>query len=251
MNSFEWDLTKDAAKALISAGTGWALKGVYDRFRTRKARSFWKPFLSKDLRLVVGPFRQFKGFERSGLLGVGDARALAELQRYLAQIGAHEPKVVYADRLGDDDQRQTLISLGGPDANKVTRDAVELIASKLRFGDPLVHDIRIRDTAMAPPVIYVPSEPDCDGSATDYGLILRAPNPVAPDKQIMIIGGSFGHGTLAGTRYVTSPEFLGLPVSKAGEALECLVKTDVIFDEPQAIRNVQARSIQAAAAPGT
>lgn len=45
----------------------------------------------------------------------------------------------------------------------------------------------------------------------------------------MIIAGSFGHGTVAGTRYATSPAFLALPTSEARHAFECLVKTDVWY----------------------
>ncbi len=251
-DSLAWDLIKDAAKFLIGAAAGWALKVSRDRWRTRNARSFWRPFLSNDLRLVIGCFREFPGFERSGLLGVGDAIALAELQRYLGQIGASEPKVVYADRLEGDALKHTLISLGGPDANAVTREAVKLIDSKLRFGNPSIHEIAIRDTGVDPPRLYVPSEPDRDGAATDYGLILRAPNPFAADKEIMIIAGSFGHGTVAGTRYATSPAFLKLPASRASGALECLVQTDVVRDAPQSIRLVVARNILTnTAAPGT
>ena len=196
------------------------------------------------MRLVIGRFGEFQSFERSGLLGVGDAIALAELQHYLGKIGATEPQVVYADRIEGDDLKHTLISLGGPDANAVTRDAVKLIDSKLRFGDPSINEIAIRDTGVDPPHYYVPSTPDHDGAATDYGVILRARNPFAADKEVMIIAGSFGHGTIAGTRYVTSPAFLALPASKARGALECLVETDVVRDAPQSIRLMVARPIR-------
>jgi len=59
----------------------------------------------------------------------------------------------------------------------------------------------------------------------------------------MIIAGSFGHGTWAGTRYVMSPAFLELPEAKARGAPECLVKTDVVRDTPQAIRLIVVRNI--------
>jgi hypothetical protein len=59
----------------------------------------------------------------------------------------------------------------------------------------------------------------------------------------MIIAGSSGHGTVAGTRYAISPAFLSLPISKARDAFECLVETDVVRDAPQAIRLLVAGSI--------
>ena len=66
--------------------------------------------------------------------------------------------------------KHTIIALGGPDANAVTRDAVKHINSKLRFGDPEVNDIAIRDTTSEPPRFYAPSPADRDGTGTDYGL---------------------------------------------------------------------------------
>lgn len=159
VESLAWDLVKDGAEFLIGAAAGWALKVARDRWRTRNARSFWRPFLSDDLRLAIGRFGDFSSFERSGLLGVGDAIALAELQHYLGQIGATEPQVVYADRLDGDALKHTLISLGGPDANAVTREAINLIDSKLRFGDPSINEISIRDTGVCPPRRHVPSGP--------------------------------------------------------------------------------------------
>jgi hypothetical protein len=151
LNSLAWDLIKDGVKFLIGGAARWALKVARDHWRTRNAHSFWRPFLSNDVRLVIGRFGQFPSFERSGLLGVGDAIALAELQHYLGQIGASEPQLVYVDRLDGDALKHTLISLPGPDANAVTREAVKLIDSKLRFGDPSINEIAIRDTGVNPP----------------------------------------------------------------------------------------------------
>ncbi|MBZ5510011.1 MAG: hypothetical protein LAN70_02465 [Acidobacteriia bacterium] len=246
---FGWDLAKEAAKYLVVAAAGWVLNSGKRWWGTRPARAFWHPFISDDLRLVVGHFEQFRLFERSGVIGVGDAIALGELQRYLAQIGARDPKVVYDNRLEGDDLKHTIIALGGPDANEVTRGAVKQIDSKLRFGDPEVdkNAIVIRDTTSDPPRLYNPDPLDRDGAGTDFGLILRAPNPYAPEKEMMIIAGSFGHGTWAATRYVISPAFLALREAKAQGPLECLVKTEVVRDTPQAIHLIVARSIRCGA----
>lgn len=243
LDSFTADLAKESGKYLIGAAAGWLLKAGGDRWRTRRARTFWRPFLSKDVRIVIGRFENFKNWEPSGLLGVGDAIALSELQKYLTQIGGN-PEVVYADRIDGDSLKHTLISLGGPDVNQVTREAVKKIDSRLRFGDPSSNEIAIKDTAVVPQNLYTPTVPDIDGSAVDYGVILRAPNPFSAGKEIMILAGSFGHGTWAATRYVTSLEFLNLPISNTLNALEYLVSTDVVKDTPQAIHLIVGRSFQ-------
>jgi hypothetical protein len=238
-----WDLTKDAIKVSLGAVVGWVVKVIRDRWRTRKARAFWRPFLSSDPLLVVGRFGDFDGFERSGLLGVGDAIALAELQHYLANLGVR-PRVAYADRLEGDTVKQTLILLGGPDANSVTSRAVKHIDSKLRFGDPSINEIAIRDTAVNPPHCYIPSSPDGDRGSIDYGVILRSPNPFAPDKELLVLAGSFGHGTWAAARYVTTAEFFAACESIGGDGVECLIETDVEFDTPQEIRRVLLRRLK-------
>jgi hypothetical protein len=243
----EWEAAKEVAKFLIGAGGGWVLKIGHDRWNTRRARAFWRPFLSSDVRLVIGRFDKIRNvdvrrFERSGVLGVGDAIALAEIQSYLGLIGAN-PQVAYADRLEGDALKYTMILLGGPDANSVTRRAVKHISSNLRFGDPEINEIAIHDTAQTPERIYQPSPLDRDNSGTDYGLILRAPNPFDPNKEIMILAGSFGHGTWAAVRHVTSAAFLTNMKSIPLSAIECLVETDVELDTPQEIRQVLLRGI--------
>jgi hypothetical protein len=240
-------LLGDGAKYLVAAAAGWALKVGRDRWKTRRARAFWRPFILDDLRIVIGRFGQFQRFERSGLIGVGDARALAELQRSLAKIGMNNPSVRYADELHGDELKHTIIALGGPDANAVTCQALNRIRSKLRFSSLRMDRIVIEDSASAPPDLYIPSEPDAGGATTDYGLILRAPNPFAPEKEIMIMAGSYGHGTLACTRFAFLPEFLALRGAKSKNPFECLVKTDVVLDAPQAIRLILLRSIQSRA----
>lgn len=235
------DLMKDGAKFLIGAGAGWVLRKGTERWRTRHARSFWRPFLSDDLYLVVGSFPEFRKFERSGLLGLGDAIALGEIQRFLTQIGAKRVEQVFANRLNGDGLKQTMVVLGGPDANSVAFDAFGQFNSQFRFGPS---DVAIRDTATTPTKVYFPSNFDENGSGIDYGLILCGPNPFCPDKKMMLIAGCYGHGTWAGARYVGSKEFLELPQIKDGGTFECLIKTDIVRDTPQAIHMIAIRKIK-------
>ena len=240
LSEFEWDMTKDAIKYPIGAAALWILQVGRGRFRTRRAHAFWRPFLSTDL--VIGSFPA-RDFERTGLVGLGDAIALAELQLYLREIGGN-PKVAYADRLDGDELKHTMILLGGPDANSVTRRLYNRIASTLRLGNHESGEISIRDTSVQPPHFYGPSPRDHNNAYTDHGLILRAPNPLAPDKEVMIIAGSFGHGTWAAARHVASTEFLKKCRSLKHGPIECLVQTDVELDTPQNIRELLIRNFR-------
>ncbi len=237
------DLLKDGVKFLIGTAAGWAWKMLYDRWwKTRKARKFWRPFLSKDLHIVLGRFGEFEEFERSGFIGVGDAFALAELQRFLATMGIREPHVVYADRVEGDALKHPLILLGGPDCNVITSEALKLIRTTLRLGDPSIHEIAIRDTSTHPPHLYIPRAPTAQEAGSDFGVVFRVPNPFSADKAALIIAGAFGHGTWAAARYLISPEFLRKQAAISG-FLECLVETDIVRDTPQQIRPVVVRPI--------
>ena len=44
-----------------------------------RARRFWRPFVSGDLKIVLARFREFDSWEPSGLVGVGGMQAAAEL----------------------------------------------------------------------------------------------------------------------------------------------------------------------------
>jgi hypothetical protein len=242
------DLVKDSAKFLIGTAAGWIWKLLYDRWKMRKALDFWRPFLAKDLRIVLGRFGEFDDFERSGLLGVGDAIALAELQSFLATMGTTEPQLCYADRIRRDGDalKHPLILLGGPDVNAITHEVSKLLRTGLRFGDPTIHEITFRDILADPPRVYSPNVPTALQTGSDLGLIFRAPNPFAPDKPALIIAGSFGHGTWAAARYLMSPEFLRSQAAKH-RSLEGLIETDIALDTPQQIRCLVLRPIGSAA----
>src|SRR5690242_12633632 len=62
---------------------GWASPRIRQQVRTRRARRFWRPFAELDhLRVLCGGHRgkYFDSWEASGLAGIGDVNAIAELQ---------------------------------------------------------------------------------------------------------------------------------------------------------------------------
>lgn len=222
-------LAFDWVKLGLSAIAGWLLKGGQDRWRTRHARRFWRPFLRHGTIIVLGRTLDDHGYERSGLLGIGDAMALSEIRQFLLHIGSQEPEVAFARQLSGDQLKETLILVGGPDVNTATLNFLTSLTTNLRFVDPKRHVVSIHDTSTAPPTLYPNKSDDC-------GMIIRAKNPFAESRAILILAGSFGHGTLAAARFSISPEFLKQRVVQAGRPLECLVETDVIRDTPQKIR---------------
>jgi len=222
-------LASDWVKVGIGAIAGWLLKVGRDWWRMRHARSFWRPFLRQGTTIVLGRTLDAPGWERTALLGTGDAMALAEVRQFLLRLGAKEPEVAFANDFPGDQLKRTLILIGGPDVNTITSDAVKSIRSSLRFGNPAIHEVSIRDISTSPASVYPAGSDDC-------GVIIRAKNPFALAQKVLILAGSFGHGTLAAARYAISEEFLKKRVVNSGLSLECLVETDVVRDTPQKIR---------------
>jgi hypothetical protein len=237
------EVVKETAKYAVAGVAGWLLIVAGDRWRTRRARPLFRPFLKEDLLIVVGRFEEFREWDPCGLIGVGDAFALKELQKLLSRMGAKEPKVVYADRiLSDGDElKHPVIVLGGPDANAVTKEFAGCIPSGFRFGDASVNEVTISDVGGTPTRSFSPRVEE--GRGVDYGLVMRAPNPLEPDKPMMILAGAFGYGTWAAVRLLASPAFHKESKRILKRPFEGLIRTEVIGDTPQRTTVVELRSL--------
>lgn len=207
-----------------------------------KAKDFWAPFSNGQLQIVVGRHGGFTTFEYSGFLGVGCVLGMTELQVHLNEVGLHDFAVAFADRLGGDSLKTHMVLLGGPDANAITNEVVNRIDSTLRFGKSVHHEIALYDSITRN--VYTPTGTGTKLIKEDYAIIFRTSNPFASGKHLLLIAGSFGYGTWAGVRYVTSQAFLDHELVKAGSAVECLIRTDIFRDTPQAIELVTLREIK-------
>lgn len=192
------------ATTLIGYIIGRVWQRIADQIPYRRARTFWKPLFTSQIQVVVSRFETSEFTEPTGIVGGGDAIALREISTYLSRIGFRRHQVVYVDEAALD-RKNNLILLGGPDANAVTRQAMELIGSRLQLLDPgpglsaEVRDLapadahRSRGEAAKPAARkYVPT-PD-----SDYGVIIRAHNPFNPEKWLAIFAGAYGYGTWGG-----------------------------------------------------
>jgi hypothetical protein len=242
-----------------------------------RARRFWRPVMTNDLQLVLGGFGDLRGFEASGLVGRGDVLAMDELIAYFEKIGYGKPRIAYGDQLGradllGDSLRTNMIILGGTDANSLTRDMVNQIklgvdfvptsvdefqadrsvgevkerrvrnlmrARGIKFGQPwripVIRDL-VDQSGSTQPKVYRPSVKD-GKVQSDYGLIIRAPNPFDPAKNVIILCGTYGYGTWAAVRFAQSREFLAeLAKIRSARAIECVVGVDVVRESPQRLR---------------
>jgi hypothetical protein len=198
--------------------------------RPARAAGPWRELMEPDLTIVVGVFGVMD--EPAGRMGAGCAFGLIELLRHLDQIGVRQPKVIKiasGDQATDDFRRSTLILLGGPARNAVTRAAMKRLSLTHHFTDPgtTIRDVRTGTTYSYNRTLLGRTD------GTDYGLLVRARNPFNSRASILIIAGSSGYGSWAGTRLITEPSALD-ETAASGDSFECIFTTDVLDRNPQA-----------------
>ena len=238
---------------LLTIFIGFILGSTWQISRRRlsylRARRFWRPFLSADLQIVIGRFQEFNAFEASGFVGVGDMQAAAEIAAFFDDLGlrrsGHTASIVYHDRLAGDLYGANLICIGGPDANKVTDRILGRINHTIKLGDPRQHEIFLHDAETGE--IYSPKvERDSENReviASDYGLLVKAPNPYDSHRSTMIFAGSFGYGTWGGVKLTRMSEFLRAKLVRRGAAVECLYKVEILEEMPQRPEIVLMRQV--------
>lgn len=207
--------------------------------RELRTGSPWHELFEPDLTIVVSIFGLMD--EPAGLMNAGCAFSLIELLRHLDQIGARQPRIIKiadGDQVTDDFRRSTLILIGGPARNTVTRDAMRRLPLTHHFVEPVT---TIRDAQTGRGYSYSPT---LFGQAigTDYGLLVKARNPFNPRTFILIIAGSSGYGSWAGTRLITEPSALD-ETAASGDSFECIFANDVLDRNPQATEALVIRRL--------
>jgi hypothetical protein len=123
-----------AAKGMVGFGAfvlglcaRWAWASVRARYASWKANALWQKILRGRITIVTSIFEHptRREFEQSGLIGVGDAWALAVLESWFKSIRFRDYEIRYAHEVpGDMLNGSNLTCVGGPDANSITRDAL-------------------------------------------------------------------------------------------------------------------------------
>lgn len=148
----------------------------------RATRPFWRPIAQSPLTVVLGR-HDLLGWEPSGLMGVGDAKAIDELREYFRSLHLMPFTVQFVDEVPKGQTHDgTLLCIGGPDTSlsngefRITADLWRLAQTSFRWGNSAAHDIRLVDSNSG--MCFAP-----DGFPTavtrDYALIVRMPNPYA------------------------------------------------------------------------
>ena len=239
----------DIAVNLIAAGIGgvavWTTGRTRRRTRLLRARRFWKDMGDRGVTVVFGV--QDRGsldaWERSGLIGLGDAEAIVSIEEQLRTYG-FDPTVRPTEDLAASELRRDLVLIGGPDGNAVTAEMVQRIEPALTFRFPhwREHVVLLVDKTTGHE--YHP-EYDEDGRLTvDYGVVVRAPNPLADDgTEVVLLCGCWGHGTAAAAESLRGKALHQREVSTR-RPFEALVKVAVVNGRNHAITVLDVRALQ-------
>lgn len=169
-----------------------------------------------------------------GLPGVGEVRALVELQAIFVESGLGRlPTLISTEPAVALSEGFDLILIGGPDANEATKEVLLRVPGRFTFSDRQ-NDVSITDRLAGD--VYPKSVGS--GIRTDAGAIKQMPNPLNKDRQVLIIAGSFGYGTLAGAKLCRDKDFLKDRIVAPGRPFENLFTTEVVGDEPKRTKMV-------------
>ncbi|MFG3338228.1 hypothetical protein [Glycomyces sp. NPDC048151] len=218
---------------------GLSFRRISLGFRTRALRSFWKPITNDGVRVAIGSFfvndyyrddpAGHEGIvslvELAGYAGLGDLDAYIQLKEQLRRAGVRKVELGPGHQVSDEQRRENLILLGGPHSNPLSAMVLRQLPNTFSFGaadgpGDFGKDAKIYDNILD-------SSMDCKKGPsgeleTDQGIMIRCANPFAAKKSVLIIAGSWGFGTAAGTRLIEDRIFLKNAVVNSGVAFEAV-----------------------------
>jgi hypothetical protein len=166
---------------------------------------------------------------------------LLALQRKWALLGGVEFRTESSERLASqDDLRENLICIGGPDANPVTRLILDRTSTTLVVVNG---SVTFFDTETGR---YFSPQIDAGRDRRDYGIIVRTRNPFNLERAALVLAGSFGDGTQAAAELDCEERIERSDFAAAGMTFELLLEVEVISGAPQIPRIVVLRGLDPA-----
>lgn len=210
---------------------------IWSWVQYHSAKRFWRPVVRSQPTVVVGR-HELADFEPSGLIGVGDEKAVDLLREHFRtlHLSSNFP-VRYVDELPTGNSYDgTFLCLGGPDASPqgegLIADLWREAPTSFTWGDPTRHDNTIYDRESSQQ--FRPH--GFPGTITrDYALIVKMPNPFSQpgsEDYALLFAGCFGFGTWGAARFATTAAFLKDHRVEGADAFECLLSIDVANRSP-------------------
>jgi hypothetical protein len=236
----EYDIAVNLVSAAIGASVGASWTYGVNIFRYRQHRAFWR-FLEKPTVFVVGDLApsvllgtlpdvlkdvtigqqdprliterimsHLNTQEISGLIGRGDLDAIVSLVwKFASMRFTSRPVVLHPSQVRDRIDHN-LILIGGRDTNSLTNTLAPRLGCRLETlmndeGHNVIRDSRLN---VDHPVTWQ-GTPDASGeiSRMDYGILARGRNPHNPEREVLLVAGAHGLGSLAAAEICLNPKF--------------------------------------------
>ena len=146
-----------------------------------------------ELLIAIGETSHSSGYEPSGLVGIGDALAMATVHTMFlgyAEVSLQTSviRARYARLSQLFESNPNIITIGGPSGNILTRTVMSTNPITLGFDGLTVVDRRGKQR-------YEVMLDESYLSGTDWGILLCLPNPSDKDGRIIVVAGTYGYGT--------------------------------------------------------
>ncbi|MGW5718495.1 hypothetical protein ACWEVP_20165 [Amycolatopsis sp. NPDC003865] len=238
------DISSNLIAAAIGGALVWSATTARRRLKLFRARRFWRALGGRHPLIVLGAhdFGSQRRWARAGVVGMGDIGALVEIEAQLRKLG-FAGRLAESKQLSPRELSSDLVLIGGPVANAVTRTMLAKLRGTISFDfadDPeheaaVIHDLRAGR-------VLAPQYDESGYPVSDHAVIIRTPNPLAPDtSELVIVAGCFEHGTEAAAGKLGDRKFLRR--LKRMKHFEALVETTVVDGAHYDTRLVETRRI--------
>ena len=188
----------------------WAVQ----RFRTRKVREIWSPFINNDAWVIMGssrPGKQNGKWRHSYRVSLSDIDTIIEIEKLFWKVkkgiiispSAQLPRELLSTNL---------IVLGGPISNELTQRVFSMVDLQCQFD---IERQLIKVSQSGDEYMPVISE-DNRQVLIDYGIIIKLSNPFNTENKMMILAGCHGFGTYSAILAATSPRLANEILNKVG-----------------------------------
>lgn len=217
--------------AILGALVAWLLafsigayKTMRNRIKTRHIRAFWRPFVNKEVDIVISEYppqpterssRFVKYWGSRWLISKGMAVALAHLLEFCGNQIISRDKISIVGAKSGHPKDNNIIVLGSAASNPFT----EMILKQLEILYDIPYKFFTDTEAFRPEekgILVVADnyllEPkiDTNGFGYDYGLIIKAKYRRDPERWVVVAAGCHMWGTEAAAFAITRAEVLNI-----------------------------------------
>ena len=224
------DRLQPAISVVVGAVLAWIAQKVKDvRVRTNR-RKFWAGE-SKVLNIVYGtreidmaPLEKAEALKIDilNVVNVNDVLAVANASSFLHKFVNVSIK---SQNEVDDLKKGNLLLIGGPVANSITKEILELVDKQYSFNIP---DKDTRHIVNRTRTFVASSQFDEDFNLVrDVAWFYRGKNPYDKQNVVVIVSGCFGYGTEAAINYLISEDFYKKIRNKQIDTVEGILEVEV------------------------